>query len=129
MIVDSSAVTAVIRREPGFQRIIERLGASEAGSGISAPNLLETTIVLTHKLGRDPRLILSQFLREARITVVPFAEEHATAAADAFMRFGKGRHPAALNFGDCIAYATAKLARMPLLYLGEGFARTDIDPA
>jgi ribonuclease VapC len=91
--------------------------------------LLETVMVLTARLGRDARPMLSAFLRRLEAEVVPFSEEHLDAAAAAFLRFGRGRHPAALNFGDCMSYAVASVARMPLLFTGEDFGRTDIAPA
>ncbi len=61
--------------------------------------------------------------------IVPFEAAHARAAREAFDRFGRGRHPAALNFGDCLTYATARVAGMPLLFVGDDFARTDLEPA
>jgi ribonuclease VapC len=128
MIVDSSAIVAILLQEPGFEELLGKLGAGE-DAGISAPTLLETNIVLAARLGRDPRLVLGQFVKEARLSVVAFGEEHGSRAVDAYLRFGRGRHPAALNFGDCIAYATAMLAGMPLLYVGDDFAQTDITAA
>ena len=68
-------------------------------------------------------------MQEARIAVVPFTDEHWPIAIDAYARFGKSRHAAALNFGDCLTYAVARLASQPLLYVGEDFARTDLPRA
>ncbi len=65
-------------------------------------------------------------MEEAGVTVIPFTNAHNTAALDAYLRYGKGRHPAALNFGDCMTYATARLAGAPLLCVGEDFAQTDL---
>ena len=73
--------------------------------------------------------MLSAFLRRLEAEVVPFNEEHLDAAATAFIRFGRGRHPAALNFGDCMSYAVASVAGMPLLFSGEDFSKTDIAQA
>jgi ribonuclease VapC len=70
--------------------------------------------------------VLFAFLRRLEAEVVPFNQEHLDAAATAFIRFGRGRHPAALNFGDCMTYAIASVAGMPLLFAGEDFGRTDI---
>ena len=83
-------------------------------------------MVLSSRLGRDPRQQLAGFLREMEVEVIPFTAEHYEVAMDAFERFGKGRHPAALNFGDCLTYAVARLSGLPLLYTGNDFARTDL---
>jgi ribonuclease VapC len=125
MIVDTSAIVAVVFREPGFDALVERLAAlSSLAAG--APTLAETSIVLSARLQRDARGLLERLLQEFRIESVPFSEEHWRAAHDAYLRYGKGRHPARLNFGDCLSYATAKLADQPLLFVGRDFARTDI---
>jgi ribonuclease VapC len=86
-------------------------------------------IELSRRRGQDAGPWLRSFLRNADAEVVPFTEEHLDAAIDAFLRFGKGRHRAALNFGDCMAYAVAAVAGMPLLYTGDDFAQTDIPAA
>lgn len=125
MIVDSSAIVAVVLRQPGYEPLLERLAQVE-GAGIGAPTLAETAIVLAAKLGVGGRTLLARFLQESGLVVVPFGEEHWGVAVDAFVRFGGGRHPAGLNFGDCLTYATARLADEPLLSLGEDFARTDL---
>ena len=88
--------------------------------------MLETAMVLSSRLGKDPRPVLNGFLRKMDVEVIPFTAEHYEAAVDAFERFGKGRHPAALNFGDCLSYAAAHLSGLPLLYTGNDFARTDL---
>ena len=93
---------------------------------VGAATLVETAIVLSCKQVREPRQQLRQFLREMEVEVIPFTAEHYEAAADAFERYGKGRHPAALNFGDCLTYAVARLSGLPLLYTGNDFARTDL---
>jgi len=125
MIVDSSAIVAIVFREPGFEAVVERLASAESAAA-GAPTLAETGIVLSARLKRDARGLLERLLQEFRIQSVPFSEEHWRAAHDAFLRFGKGRHPARLNFGDCLSYATAKLADQPLLFVGGDFAKTDI---
>lgn len=96
---------------------------------IGAPTLAETGIVLSVKWKRDAHGALRRFLQEADAEVIPFLDEHASEAIRAFHRFGKGRHAAALNFGDCMTYAVAKLARRPLLFVGNDFAKTDLDRA
>lgn len=125
MILDSSAVVAVLIQEPGFERVEDELGR-EAAVGIGAPTLAETGIVMSAKLGVAGRTLLARFLAEADVAVIPFGEEHWSAAVEAFSRFGKGRQPAGLNLGDCLTYATARLADEPLLCLGDDFAQTDL---
>ena len=125
MVLDSSAIVALHLREPGHERLINRIDAAEVVV-VGVPTLLETTMVLTARLGQDARPMIFAFLRRLQAEVVPFNQEHLDSAATAFIRFGRGRHPAALNFGDCMAYAVASVAGMPLLFTGEDFSRTDI---
>jgi len=128
VILDSSAIVAVLLAEPGFERLLDRIASAEA-AGVGAPTLVEAAIVVSSRLGKDARPMLNEFLREAEIEVIPFLGDHFDAALDAFLRYGKGRHPAGLNFGDCLAYAAASLAGLPLLYAGNDFTATDITPA
>jgi ribonuclease VapC len=125
VILDSSAVVGMILREPGFESLVERLGDA-ARPAIGAPTLVETGIVLGARLGTPGRTLLARFLTEAGVSVVAFGEDHWLTAVDAYARFGQGRHPAQLNFGDCMSYAVAKVAGEPLLCLGDDFARTDL---
>jgi ribonuclease VapC len=126
LIVDSSAIVAIIRREPGHERLIDCLGAASA-AGVGAPTLAETGIVLTARMGIVGRTLLARVVADTGLTVVAFSEPHWQVAVDAFDQFGKGRHPAGLNFGDCLTYATARLADQPLLCVGDDFARTDLE--
>ena len=125
MIIDSSAVLAVIGKEPGHEPIIHELAASTR-TRIGAPTQLETGIVLTARLGPRGRTVLARFLQENGIQTVAFGEEYAAVALDAYSRFGKGRRPAGLNFGDCCAYATASIAGEQLLCVGNDFRQTDL---
>ena len=125
MIVDSSAIVAIVLQEPGFEAVLERL-TTGASSAIGTPTLTETAIVLSARLRFDARALLARLVVEADIETVPFGDQHYGAAVDAWLRYGKGRHAAALNFGDCMSYALAKLAAAPLLYVGEDFTKTDI---
>ncbi|MFF0148392.1 ribonuclease VapC [Amycolatopsis sulphurea] len=125
MIVDSSAIVAIVLREPGHESLEEKL-AEAVAPRIGAPTLVEVGVVLTAKLGGRGRLVLARFLQDNHITTIPFTEEHSEAAIDAFGQFGKGRHPARLNLGDCYSYATATIAREPLLYIGDDFPHTDL---
>ena len=95
----------------------------------SVATLLETTIVLESRSGPASGYELDAFLQEAGIELEPVTAEHAQAARRAWRRFGKGNHPAGLNFGDCFAYALAAVTGEPLLYKGEDFALTDVEAA
>ncbi|MBM3728291.1 MAG: type II toxin-antitoxin system VapC family toxin [Acidobacteria bacterium] len=125
MVLDSSAIVAVHLKEPGYERFIEAIDSAEVVV-IGAPTVLEAAMVLSSKLGRDARPILQRFLRGIGAEVVAFNEQHSEAATAAFLRYGRGRHPAALNFGDCMSYAVASVAGMPLLFTGEDFSQTDV---
>jgi len=128
MVLDSSAIVAIHLREPGYESLMEAITRAEV-IVVGAPTLLETVMVLTTRLGQDARPMLLNFLRQVEAEVVPFRQQHSDAATGAFLRFGRGRHPAGLNFGDCMSYAMASVAGMPLLFTGEDFARTDITRA
>jgi ribonuclease VapC len=82
--------------------------------------------VLSARLERNTQGLLANFIQETETVVIPFTQAHYSAAHQAWLNYGKGRHPAALNFGDCAAYATALLAREPLLCTGGDFAQTDL---
>ncbi len=125
MIVDSSAIVAIVTREPGYDVVLEQLGRAQRPA-IGTPTLTEAAIVLSARLRKDARSLLSRLLAEAGVEVVPFGEAHFSVAVEAWLRFGKGRHPASLNSGDCMSYAVAKLADVPLLCVGDDFARTDL---
>ena len=128
MIVDSSAVVAVLLRQPGYEPLLERL-VQTPGAGIGTPTLAETGIVLTARIGDRGRTLLARFVDEADLVPVPFGDEAWPVAIDAYARFGRGRHSAGLNFGDCLTYATARIAGEPLLCLGDDFAKTDLELA
>lgn len=125
MILDSSAVVAIFFREPGYEDLVQKLANTEQ-VGIGAPTVVESGIVLSARLGRDARGLLARFLEEAKVSVIPFTEAHYGTALGAWLRYGRGRHAAGLNFGDCLAYAVAKLAGMPLLCVGDDFRQTDL---
>jgi ribonuclease VapC len=128
MIVDTSAIIAVLLREPGHEELVDAL-AKETAPGIGTPTLAETGIVLGHRLQRNASGKLNRFIQEFGLIEVPFGDAHWRAATDAYSRFGKGHHPASLNFGDCLTYAVAHLANEPLLFVGTDFTHTDIQPA
>jgi ribonuclease VapC len=115
----------LILGEPEAELLLPRLSA--AGEvAIGAPTLVEATIVLSHRLGPLATSLVERFLGELGVAVLPFDERHWRQAIAANRRFGKGRHPAALNFGDCMAYAAARVAGRPLLATGDDFAKTDL---
>lgn len=126
MIIDSSAILAIFFREPGAEELLSMIVEAEF-AGIGSPTAAETGLVLTARLQRNATGPLARFFEETGIEIVPFSDLHWQHAIDAYSRFGKGRHPAALNFGDCMTYATATLASQPLLCRGNDFSRTDLE--
>ena len=128
MIVDTSAVLAVLFGEPDAERY-ERAIAGAPRCRMSVAGFLEAAIVLESRTGVAGGYELDLFLERAPIELVPVTPDHAQAARRAWRRFGKGNHPAGLNFGDCFAYALAEATREPLLFKGRDFALTDIEAA
>ena len=129
MIIDSSAIMAIVRNEPERQAFITAI-ADASRRLLAAPNLLEAAIVV-ERLG-DPTLVreFDTVLADLQVESVPFTAAHAQIARDAYRDFGKGSgHPAQLNFGDCFAYALAKDTGEPLLYKGDDFGYTDVRSA
>ena len=128
MVVDTSALLAILFGEPEAKELLARLHNAWPRL-ISAPTLVEAEIVTVAKL-RDPGLArLRVLVSQANLDVVPFNAAHQVIATNAFVQFGKGRHPAGLNFGDCFGYALAKATGLPLLYKGNDFTHTDIGQA
>lgn len=126
MIVDSSVLLAIVFREDGYERrLADLVSATAVAAG--TPTLAETGIVLSARLGAAADGMLERMLDEFDIQEIPFGEVHWREAVDAFRRFGKGRHPAGLNFGDCMTYATARLAGEELAFTGGDFTQTDLD--
>lgn len=128
MIVDTSALVAIALKEPGFEAVAEALIGSRERS-MSYVSYLEYSMVLSRKPVWDGPRRIKESVEQWQIQFVEFTSKHAEEAIAADQRFGKGRHKAALNFGDCAAYATAKLAGEPLLYVGADFALTDVESA
>lgn len=129
MIVDSSALVAVLRDEPLADRILDVLdGADRLAMG--APTYVETCLVIDAR--KNPALSrhLDELVAVADIEIVPFTAEHARRAREAFREYGRGSgHPAHLNLGDCYSYAVASVAHEPLLFVGDDFTHTDIRAA
>lgn len=128
MVLDSSALLAILLQEAGHETLVEKAANAERVF-IGAPTAFETAVVLSSKLRRDPRPEINGILRRLNAEIVQFGSEHYESAVSAFLRFGKGRHPAALNFSDCMTYALAAMSGEPLLFCGDDFSRTDIQGA
>ena len=119
---------AILLDEPDAQRFADAIAGATLRR-MSAATFLEAAIVTEGRGGAAAGRLLDRFMETTLIELVPVTAEQAHAARQAWQRFGRGNHPAALNFGDCFAYALAETAREPLLYKGDDFALTDIDPA
>src|ERR1017187_1344749 len=128
MVLDAWAIVAILLGEPGFEELLEKIERAVIVTA-GVPTLIESVMVLSSRMSRDGRPMLYGLLRRMDVQIVPFAEEHLDAAVDAFLRFGKGRHRAGLNFGDCLSYAVASVSGLPLLYTGHDFSETDIPAA
>ncbi|MGX9964159.1 type II toxin-antitoxin system VapC family toxin [Roseomonas sp. F4] len=128
MIVDTSAFMAILRQEPEAERFTALL-AEAPEVALSAATLLELGMVAEGQAGPAIRPRMDRLLADAGAEVVPFTEVQARLALEAWRRFGKGRHKAALNFGDCFAYALAQERRQPLLFKGDDFSQTDVKAA
>jgi len=125
VILDTSAILAILFDEPEREAFIDLIGA-QAVVGVGAPTLAETSIVLASRIGEAADRHVAGFVERAALVIVPFEAAHWRAAVDAWLRFGRGRHQAALNLGDCLSYATARVAGRPLLAKGDDFRRTDL---
>lgn len=124
--IDSSAIVAILRREPEADDFLREIAAA-AGCQLSAVSLLEISMVLAGRTGdRESWIELDAFIARAEIEIVPQDAQLTIAAREAFLRYGKGRHPAALNLGDCASYALAKTRNLPLLFKGYDFSQTDL---
>jgi ribonuclease VapC len=128
MILDSSALVAILFKEPEAERLAAMIRDTDT-TAIAAPTLLETAIVAEGRTLPGMAEKLDALLGAIRPEIVPFTAEHVSLARDAWRRYGKGRHRAGLNLGDCFAYALAKERGQPLLFKGDDFAATDIEPA
>lgn len=128
MIVDTSALMAIVVQEPGSDELIGKL-ANSTRAGIGTPTLAELGLVLTARLRTDPEYLIRRLLDEFSVAEIAFGPDHWREAVEAFRRYGRGRHPAQLNFGDCLTYSVARLAQEPLLYVGDDFAATDLERA
>jgi ribonuclease VapC len=125
MIIDTSALVALLDQEPEAERIAYTL-ASTAERMLSAANLVEVGIVMQTRRGDDGARDLDLLLAKLKVDIVAVTAGQAAIARKAFRRYGRGRHAANLNFGDCFAYALATDKSAPLLFKGDDFGRTDV---
>lgn len=128
MVVDSSAVLAVLFNEPERDAFADALSAATVRL-MSSVNVLEAAVVASSRKGPHGARELDLLLHRAEIEVTPFTADHLRLSRDAYERYGKGRHPAGLNLGDCCAYALARYTGEPLLFKGNDFLRTDVTRA
>ena len=128
MTLDSSALVAILFGEHGHLEVVDKI--LEAGEvRVAAPTVVETCMVFASRRKAAGAREVETLLRELGDTIVPFGEREGHAAVEAFLRFGRGRHKAALNFGDCLSYAAAANANDSLLFVGDDFTRSDITAA
>ncbi|MGH7898242.1 MAG: type II toxin-antitoxin system VapC family toxin [Candidatus Binatia bacterium] len=125
MVIDTSALLAILQDEPERRAFNEALEAADSRR-MSVATFVEVSIVIEARLGAAGQRDLDLFLERAAIELVGVDIEQSRAARRAFTRFGKGRHPAGLNFGDCFAYALATTLGEPLLFKGDDFCKTDV---
>lgn len=123
IVVDTSAVVAILQREPQRDELVRHLKDADERL-ISAGTATELGVVVESQT--DGRTPLERVIADFALTVVPVDDEQTRAAMSAWRRFGKGRHPAGLNFGDCFAYALAETRQLPLLYVGDDFVQTEL---
>jgi ribonuclease VapC len=128
VILDSSAIVAIALDEPERADFLTKIDGADLVA-VAGPTLVEAGIVLSARTGKDAHAILDALVTAADVIVVEFGADHWHEALGAWTRFGRGQHPACLNFGDCIAYATALIADQPLLAKGDDFPLTDLDLA
>jgi ribonuclease VapC len=128
MTLDSSVVIAILFGEHGHLDLVDRILAADHVR-IGTATVVETSMVFASRRRSDGAREVQELLQELGVTIVPFGEREWHAATGAFLRFGRRRHTASLNFGDCLAYAVAQVAHDSLLFVGDDFALTDITPA
>lgn len=125
MVLDTSAVIAILQNESGSDRLISEM--EKAGSlKISTASVVEAGIVMLSRYGDAGEIEIDQFIHRLGVSVIPFTDVQAEMARTAYRKYGKGRHPAGLNFGDCFSYALAISLNEPLLFTGVDFSKTDV---
>ena len=126
MVLDTSAVLAILQNEPERRKFNEAIDAAESRT-LSTASFVECSMIVESRYGADGVRDLDLLIAKAQISLAPVDEEQANFARRAFRKFGKGRHPAGLNFGDCFSYALSKSLQEPLLFKGNDFSQTDVD--
>jgi ribonuclease VapC len=125
MVIDSSALVAIILEEPDASIYLSAI-ANTSTALLSTATFVETSLVLLRRRKHDALTVLDIVISQLKIETVPVDHEQGLLAREAFLRFGKGRHKAGLNFGDCFSYALAKQTGEPILFKGNDFSKTDI---
>jgi ribonuclease VapC len=126
MVIDTSAILAILQNEPERRKFNEAIESAETRS-LSTASFVECSMILESRFGSDAVRDLDLFLAKAQITLVSVDADQADLARRAFREYGKGRHPAGLNFGDCFSYALARALDEPLLFKGNDLNKTNID--
>lgn len=126
MVIDTSALIAILLSEPSSPQLIAALDAATTRK-ISAATVVEASLVLLARSGEAGDVQLDRLLQKLGAEIVAVDVEQVAVGRDAALRFGRGRHPAALNFGDCFSYALSVASAEPLLFVGEDFSRTDVE--
>ncbi len=126
MVINTSAVLAILLQETVVDRLVSAMEADRTRL-ISAAAVVESSLVLLGRYGEAGEALLDRLLRGIGAEVVPVGEDQVVLARDAALRFGRGRHPAALNFGDCFSYALSVARSEPLLFVGDDFSKTDVE--
>lgn len=128
MVLDTSVIIAVLQNEPGSEGLISAMQNAEKLK-ISAASVVETGIVMYARYGDAGELEVDQFIHRLNISIIPVSAEQAEIARTAYRKYGKGIHPAGLNYGDCFSYALAVSLQEELLFVGEDFSKTDVQVA
>ena len=128
MVIDTSALLAILQDEPERRKFNEAIEMSDSRR-MSAATFVESSMVVESRFGAEGVRDLDRLIERAEVEIVPVDVQQARTAREAFARFGKGRHAAGLNFGDCFSYALARVLGEPLLFKGDDFGRTDVVPA
>lgn len=126
MVLDTSAILAILQNEPVRRKFNEAIDAAESRS-LSTASFVECSMIVESRYGADGVRDLDLFIAKAQISLAAVDEEQANLARRAFRKYGKGRHPAGLNFGDCFSYALSQALQEPLLFKGNDFSQTDVN--
>lgn len=126
MVIDTSALLAILQNEPERRKFNEAIEAAETRS-LSTASFLETSMIVEARYGAEGVRDLDLLIAKAKVSLIPVDEDQAHFARQGFQKFGKGRHPAGLNYGDCFSYALARSLGQPLLFKANDFSQTDVE--